>query len=142
MCDCSISLTTHKWLQSLDELALAFVIIDPNLLRTDYHIEVSGDALAEVQGSEADEFPTRHPLFPVTASDSTQCLAQPQSYPSRNLYDQGIPAMYPVRCLSRCGQSATDAGYVMMWRAIDRLGVHGRILANGWVRLSGRPSTA
>jgi flagellar assembly factor FliW len=110
-----------KWLQSLDEPALAFVIIDPDLLLADYHIEVAGDALAEVQGSEADElataviltipsddpgrmtanlrgpllmnqrtklckqlvlsdeFPTRHPLFPVTAPDSTQCLAQAQS---------------------------------------------------------------
>ena len=110
-----------KWLQSLDDPAVAFVIIDPALLLTDYHIGVSGDVLAEVQGSEADElstaviltipsedpcsmtanlrgpllmnrrtklckqlvlsdeFPTRHPLFPVTASDSTQCLAQAQS---------------------------------------------------------------
>jgi flagellar assembly factor FliW len=110
-----------KWLQSLDEPALAFVIIDPDLLLADYHIEVPGDALAEVQGSEedelstaviltipsndpgrmtanlrgpllmnqrtklckqlvlSDEFPTRHPLFPVTAPDSTQCLAQAQS---------------------------------------------------------------
>lgn len=110
-----------KWLQSLDEPALAFVIIDPDLLLADYHIEVAGDALAEVQGNEegdlataviltipsedpgrmtanlrgpllmnqrtklckqlvlSDEFPTRHPLFPVTAPDSTQCLAQ--SYP-------------------------------------------------------------
>lgn len=47
-----------KWLQSLDEPALAFVIIDPELLLADYHIEVSGDALAEVQGSEADELST------------------------------------------------------------------------------------
>jgi len=110
-----------KWLQSLDEPALAFVIIDPDLLLADYHIQVPDDALAEVQGSEADElstaviltipsddpgrmtanlrgpllmnqrtklckqlvlsdeFPTRHPLFPVTAPDSTQCLAQAQS---------------------------------------------------------------
>ena len=110
-----------KWLQSLDEPALAFVIIDPDLLLADYNIQVPGDVLAEVQGSEedelstaviltipsddpgrmtanlrgpllmnqrtklckqlvlSDEFPTRHPLFPVTASDSTQCLAQAQS---------------------------------------------------------------
>jgi flagellar assembly factor FliW len=110
-----------KWLQSLDEPALAFVIIDPDLLLADYHIQVPDDALAEVQGSEesdlataviltipsddpgrmtanlrgpllmnqrtklckqlvlSDEFPTRHPLFPVTAPDSTQCLAQAQS---------------------------------------------------------------
>lgn len=107
-----------KWLQSLEDPAVAFVIIDPDLLLTDYHIGVSGDVLAELQGSEedelstaviltipsedpgrmtanlrgpllmnqrtklckqlvlSDEFPTRHPLFPVTASDSTQCLAQ------------------------------------------------------------------
>jgi flagellar assembly factor FliW len=110
-----------KWLQSLDEPALAFVIIDPDLLLADYHIQVPDDALTEVQGSEesdlataviltipsddpgrmtanlrgpllmnqrtklckqlvlSDEFPTRHPLFPVTAPDSTQCLAQAQS---------------------------------------------------------------
>ncbi|MBH0180006.1 MAG: flagellar assembly protein FliW [Nitrospira sp.] len=107
-----------KWLQSLDDPAVAFVIIDPDLLLTDYHIGVSGDVLVEVQGSEEDElttaviltipsedpgrmtanlrgpllmnqrtklckqlvlpdeFPTRHPLFPTTASDSMQCLAQ------------------------------------------------------------------
>jgi flagellar assembly factor FliW len=47
-----------KWLQSLDEPAVAFVIIDPDLLLADYHIEVSGDVLAEVQGSEADELST------------------------------------------------------------------------------------
>lgn len=109
-----------KWLQSLDEPALAFVIIDPDLLLADYHIQVPDDALGEVQGNEesdlataviltipsedpgrmtanlrgpllmnqrtklckqlvlSDEFPTRHPLFPVTAPDSTQCLAQAQ----------------------------------------------------------------
>ena len=111
-----------KWLQSLDEPAVAFVIIDPDLVLADYRIEVSGDAMAEVQGSEADElstaviltipsddpgrmtanlrgpllmnqrtkrckqlvlsdeFPTRHPLFPATATaDSAHCLAQAQS---------------------------------------------------------------
>jgi flagellar assembly factor FliW len=111
-----------KWLQSLDEPAVAFVIIDPDLLLADYRIEVSGEAMAEVHGSEADElstaviltipsddpgrmtanlrgpllmnqhtklckqlvlsdeYPTRHPLFPATATaDSAHCLAQAQS---------------------------------------------------------------
>lgn len=27
----------------------------------------------------SDEFPTRHPLFPVTMPDSTQCLTQTQA---------------------------------------------------------------
>ena len=45
-----------KWLQSLDEPALAFVIIDPDLfLADDYRIEVSGDAMAEVQTIPADD---------------------------------------------------------------------------------------
>ena len=101
-----------KWLQSLDEPALAFVIIDPDLLLTNYQVEVSDEAMAEVQcqGEDdittaviltipsddpgritanlrgpllmnprtklckqlvlSDEVPTRHPLFPVTASDA------------------------------------------------------------------------
>lgn len=48
-----------KWLQSLDEPALAFVIIDPDLfLPYDYRIEVSGDAMAEVQGNGEDDLAT------------------------------------------------------------------------------------
>lgn len=102
-----------KWLQSLDEPALAFVIIDPGLFLADYRIEVSREAMSEVQGGEteemataviltipsddpgritanlrgpllmnprtklckqlvlSDEFPTRHPLFPAAAPDTS-----------------------------------------------------------------------
>jgi flagellar assembly factor FliW len=102
-----------KWLQSLDEPGLAFVIIDPDLVLTTYRVEVPAEAMDEVQAQEAedlstaviltipsddpgritanlrgpllmnprtrlckqlvlsDEVPTRHPLFPVTAPDST-----------------------------------------------------------------------
>jgi flagellar assembly factor FliW len=102
-----------KWLQSLDEPALAFVIINPDLLLTNYRVEVPAEAMAEVQGGGendittaviltipsddpgritanlrgpllmnprtrlckqlvlSDEFPTRHPLFPLTAPDAT-----------------------------------------------------------------------
>jgi len=101
-----------KWLQSLDEPALAFVIIDPDLMLTNYRVEVSDEAMAEVQcqgGDDmstaviltipsddpgritanlrgpllmnprtrlckqlvlSDEFPTRHPLFPLTSTDA------------------------------------------------------------------------
>jgi flagellar assembly factor FliW len=103
-----------KWLQSLEDPALAFVIIDPARFHSSYRVEISPEALAEVQGEEAenltiaviltipsddpgritanlrgpllmnprtrlckqlvlsDEFPTRHPLFPVTAPNSTR----------------------------------------------------------------------
>lgn len=109
-----------KWLQSLDEPALAFVIIDPDLAFTGYRVAVPGEAMAEVQGNDtdelstaviltipsddpgritanlrgpllmnrrtklckqlvlADEFPTRHPLFPLTASDADSADRSPQ----------------------------------------------------------------
>ncbi|MCP9439201.1 MAG: flagellar assembly protein FliW [Nitrospira sp.] len=100
-----------KWLQSLDEPALAFVIMDPDLfLGEEYRVNVSEDALAEIQGTSgdalsiaviltipsddpgritanlrgpllmnprtrlckqlvlSDDYPTRHPLFPLPAS--------------------------------------------------------------------------
>ena len=48
-----------KWLQSLDESALAFVIMDPDLFLTnDYRIEVSNDAMTEVQASASDDLST------------------------------------------------------------------------------------
>lgn len=114
-----------KWLQSLDEPALAFVIIDPDLLLADYRIEVPGEAMMEVQGSEADElstaviltipsddpgcitanlrgpllmnrrtrlckqlvlsdeFPSRHPLFPATTSDSSG-MTRPETQPAES----------------------------------------------------------
>lgn len=100
-----------KWLQSLDEPELAFVIMDPALFHPHYRVELTQDVLAEVQGLESDnmtiaviltvpssdpgsitanlrgpllmnprtrlckqlvlseDFPTRYPLFPVTASN-------------------------------------------------------------------------
>ncbi|MDH5668489.1 MAG: flagellar assembly protein FliW [Nitrospira sp.] len=48
-----------KWLQSLEEPALAFVIMDPDLfLANDYRIDVSDDAMAEVQAGASDDLST------------------------------------------------------------------------------------
>lgn len=97
-----------KWLQSVEEPALAFVILDPALFHPGYQIDVPADALAEISAGEqedlslvviltipsddpgritanlrgplvishkakigkqlvlSEEFPTRHPLFPVS----------------------------------------------------------------------------
>jgi flagellar assembly factor FliW len=99
-----------KWLQSIDEPRLAFVILDPALFHANYHVNVPADILVEInQGKEADlavvviltipsddparitanlrgplvmshktrlgtqlvlseEYPTRYPLFPASAS--------------------------------------------------------------------------
>jgi len=101
-----------KWLQSVEEPSLAFVILEPALIHPGYQIDVPADALAEIRAEEREElalvviltipsddpgritanlrgplvishqtklgkqvvlsedFPTRHPLFPVFESPS------------------------------------------------------------------------
>jgi len=44
-----------KWLQSVEEPSLAFVILDPALFHPDYNIDVPADALAEVRAGERDD---------------------------------------------------------------------------------------
>lgn len=44
-----------KWLQCVEEPQLAFVILDPDFFKPDYQIEVSLDALIEIQKQDSDE---------------------------------------------------------------------------------------
>jgi len=44
-----------KWLQSAEEPALAFVIMDPALFYPGYQIDVPADALAEIKAGEEEE---------------------------------------------------------------------------------------
>lgn len=44
-----------KWLQSIEEPALAFVILDPAMFHPDFHIDLPADALAEIRAEEEDE---------------------------------------------------------------------------------------
>jgi len=44
-----------KWLQSVDEPGLAFVLMDPATFHPDYHIEVPADALAEIKEGQSDD---------------------------------------------------------------------------------------
>ena len=44
-----------KWLQSVEEPSLAFVILDPALFHPDYNINVPADALAEIRAEEGDD---------------------------------------------------------------------------------------
>lgn len=110
-----------KWLQSVEEPSLAFVIMDPALFHPGYDIGVPADALAEIRAREredlalvviltipsddpgritanlrgplvighktklgkqlvlSEDFPTRHPLFPVSGSPSSE-MAQDDSH--------------------------------------------------------------
>lgn len=44
-----------KWLQSIDEPELAFVILDPALFHADYRISVPADILAEINNGKEDD---------------------------------------------------------------------------------------
>lgn len=103
-----------KWLQSVEEPALAFVILDPTMFQPGYHVDVPADALAEIRAGEkedlalvafltipsddpgritanlrgplvishktklgkqlvlSEDFPTRHPLFPVSGPQMSE----------------------------------------------------------------------
>jgi flagellar assembly factor FliW len=103
-----------KWLQSVEEPGLAFVILDPATVHSDYHIDVPADALMEIRAGEeedvtlaviltipsddpgritanlrgplvisrktklgkqlvlSEDFPTRHPLFPISGPPTSE----------------------------------------------------------------------
>lgn len=44
-----------KWLQCVEEPQLAFVILDPAFFKPDYDIEITSDALIEIQKQDGDE---------------------------------------------------------------------------------------
>jgi len=44
-----------KWLQSVDEPALAFVILDPTTFHSDYQVDVPSDAWAEIRCVEGED---------------------------------------------------------------------------------------
>lgn len=44
-----------KWLQCVEEPQLSFVILDPAFLKPDYQIEISLDAVIEIQKQDSDE---------------------------------------------------------------------------------------
>jgi flagellar assembly factor FliW len=42
-----------KWLHSVEQAELAFVIIDPVLFKPDYRVHIGADALAEIESDDA-----------------------------------------------------------------------------------------
>ena len=44
-----------KWLQSVDKSNLAFVVMDPVLFKSDYQVEITPDAVGELEYREKDE---------------------------------------------------------------------------------------
>ncbi|MCS6291578.1 MAG: flagellar assembly protein FliW [Nitrospira sp.] len=63
-----------KWLQSLDEPGLAFVILDPATFHPEYDVQVPHEALLEVDGKEDDEL-ILSVLLTIPSNDPTGITA-------------------------------------------------------------------
>ena len=90
-----------KWLQSIDEPGLAFVILDPAVFHDDYHVSVPADILAETNNGKEEDLalvviltiPSDDPVHitanlrgPLVISHKTKLGAQlvlSEEYPTR-----------------------------------------------------------
>ncbi len=45
----------YEWLQSLDDGKIAFVVVQPGVIKPDYHIEIQDDALHDIEFQEGDD---------------------------------------------------------------------------------------
>ncbi len=105
-----------KWLQSLDEPALAFVIIDPDLVLTTYRIEVSAEALAEVQAQGEEELstaviltiPSDNPAH-ITANLRGPLLMNPRTRLCKQLVlSDEVPTRHPIFPFTAPDATAVD----------------------------------
>jgi len=105
-----------KWLQSLDEPALAFVIIDPDLVLTSYRVEVSPEAMAEVQAHAEEELstaviltiPSDDPTH-ITANLRGPLLLNPRSKLCKQVVlSDEVPTRHPLFPLTAPGADTAD----------------------------------
>jgi flagellar assembly factor FliW len=93
-----------KWLQSLDEPGLAFVVMDPALFHADYRVEYSREALAEIHADESDDMalaviltiPSEDPGR-ITANLRGPLLVNPRTRLCKQLVlSDDYPTRYPL----------------------------------------------
>ncbi|MBX3318620.1 MAG: flagellar assembly protein FliW [Nitrospira sp.] len=63
-----------KWLQSMEEPDLAFVLMDPARFHPDYHVEVPADALMEIKGGEREDL-TLVVILTIPSDDPSRITA-------------------------------------------------------------------
>lgn len=93
-----------KWLHCIEESNLAFVILDPALFHANYRVEITAEALAEVQGTAADALtlaviltiPSEDPGR-ITANLRGPLLMNPRTRRCKQLVlTEDYPTRYPV----------------------------------------------
>ncbi|MDA0738215.1 MAG: flagellar assembly protein FliW [Nitrospirae bacterium] len=50
-----LSIEGYQWLQSLDDGSIAFVVVEPGVVKPDYHVEIQDDALHEIEFQDGDD---------------------------------------------------------------------------------------
>jgi len=45
----------YQWLQSLDDGSIAFVVVEPGVIKPDYHVEIQDDALHDIEFQNGDD---------------------------------------------------------------------------------------
>lgn len=63
-----------KWLQCVEQPDLAFVILDPALVKGDYSVDLSEEALAEVKGTDTDDL-TLAVILTIPSNDAQRITA-------------------------------------------------------------------
>jgi flagellar assembly factor FliW len=93
-----------KWLQSVDEPALAFVIMDPVLFKPDYCAEVAAEEAAELAAADESDLvmfviltiPSGDPSR-ITANLRGPLLVNPRTRCAKQVVlEQELPTRYPV----------------------------------------------
>lgn len=93
-----------KWLQCVERPELAFVIIDPALVKAEYHITLSPDVVSEVRGADTDELDIAVILTvpsddcsAITANLRGPLLMNPRTRLCKQLVlQEDLPTRYPL----------------------------------------------
>lgn len=105
-----------KWLQSLDNPELAFVVIDPLLFHADYRVELPAEAVAEVEGGESDDLtltviltiPSSDPLR-ITANLRGPLLMNPRTKLCKQLVlSDDFPTRHPLFSVNPADETSAE----------------------------------
>ncbi len=104
-----------KWLQSVEEPALAFVIMDPALFHPGYHIDVPTDALIEIRAREREDLalvviltiPSDDPGRITANLRGPLVIGQKSKLGKQLVLSEDVPTRYPLFPISDPSSSET-----------------------------------
>jgi len=106
----------YQWLQCLDDGQLAFVVVEPGLVKPDYHVEIQDDALHEIAFQEGDDvvvlsIVTIPPDQPEKATANLQgplVINATRNRGKQIILNESYPIRYPL--ISEKAEAEKEAG--------------------------------